>query len=202
MFEVKGFVCARFSQSGEEYVVNFSTCGMLWCGWVLLVMMTCVIIVHPISWRLTSFSFCYVTPVCGQMLDPENPYSGYQTEYKRPDADLDLSLDEPVIAPNPRGGPEQVLSFHPTSWLIKTGVQIMVGLSVLNPLRAYLISFATKTIRIFLCCVTSSQVPCFLPHAGLLEHRRQHRYSHNNKLVQQRDHGKRGILLDGSQQLW
>ncbi|KAJ7561312.1 hypothetical protein O6H91_03G023600 [Diphasiastrum complanatum] len=43
-----------------------------------------------------------------QWLDPSSPYSGYQTEYSRPNADLDLHLDEPDIAPNPLGGPEQV----------------------------------------------------------------------------------------------
>ncbi|CAM6105611.1 unnamed protein product [Calypogeia fissa] len=49
-----------------------------------------------------------VRHVCGQMLDPDSPYSGYQTEYTRPAADLDLTLDEPIVAPNPLGGPEQV----------------------------------------------------------------------------------------------
>ncbi|XP_002978336.2 purple acid phosphatase 22 [Selaginella moellendorffii] len=47
-------------------------------------------------------------PVRGQWLDPESKYSGHQTEYTRPNADLDLRLDEPDIAPNPLGGPEQV----------------------------------------------------------------------------------------------
>ncbi|KAL3683447.1 hypothetical protein R1sor_001469 [Riccia sorocarpa] len=46
--------------------------------------------------------------VMGQSLDPDSPYSGHQTEYTRPAADLDLRLDEPILQPNPLGGPEQV----------------------------------------------------------------------------------------------
>ncbi|KAL2612331.1 hypothetical protein R1flu_024023 [Riccia fluitans] len=47
--------------------------------------------------------------VMGQSLDPNSPYSGHQTEYTRPDADLDMHLDEPILQPNPLGGPEQEL---------------------------------------------------------------------------------------------
>ncbi|BBN16973.1 acid phosphatase type 7 [Marchantia polymorpha subsp. ruderalis] len=46
--------------------------------------------------------------VKSQYLYPNSTYAGVETEYTRPYADLDMHLDEPILAPNPRGGPEQV----------------------------------------------------------------------------------------------